>query len=55
MSKATKKIDHVGYPFVYTDTGERIAISDIKGNVVVGAGLNDSNVVVGAAEEACST
>ena len=41
-----KVIEFINAPFVFTNTGERIAIFDIKGTPRIGCELTDNNEVV---------
>ena len=48
-----KIIENVIYPYVYTDTGERIEIKDLQGAIVKGAMIDDNNNVVSGSDSEC--
>jgi len=37
------QIDFINHPFAFTNTGERLNIADIKGNVRIGVTLTEEN------------
>ncbi len=41
------KIDHIQFPYAYLSNGSRVLVKSIKGNVRVGASVNDELVVIG--------
>jgi len=48
------KIEHINFPHVFTDTGQRYNISQIKGTPRVGAMLDDDLKVINGVAEACA-
>jgi len=48
------KIEFINYPWAFTDTGRRIRIGDVKGNVSVGVVLDEElKVISNATDNSC--
>ena len=47
------KIEHINYPYVFTDEGTRHNVSEIKGTPRVGATLDDDLKVTNGVADIC--